>query len=95
VDRLSGRPVAYVVVYVSAVRRTNIYLTEAEQAGLDARAAAEGSTRSEVVRGIVDRELHLDGAGGDDLDAALCEAAAEIADRARALSIDDPDLHIS
>jgi len=84
-----------VAVYVSAVRRTNIYLTEAEQAGLDARAAAEGSTRSEVVRAIVDRELHLDDAGADDLDSALGEAAAEIADRARELSIDNPDLHIS
>ncbi len=82
-------------VYVSSVRRTNIYLTEAEQAGLDARAAAEGSTRSEVVRAIVDRELHLDAAGADDLDAALGEAAAEIAERARALSVDDPDLHSS
>jgi len=35
----------------------NIYLTVTEQAALDARAVAEGSTRSELVRVIVDREL--------------------------------------
>jgi hypothetical protein len=41
----------------------NIYLTVTEQAALDARAVAEGSTRSELVRVIVDRELNL---GPDD-----------------------------
>jgi hypothetical protein len=49
----------YAAVYAPVVRRTNIYLTLAEQAALDARAAAEGSTRSEVLRAIVDRELNL------------------------------------
>jgi hypothetical protein len=74
------------------VRRTNIYLSEVEQEALDARAAAEGSTRSDVVRAIVDRELNLD--EDPELDAALADAAAEIAHRARTLSRRDPDLGI-
>lgn len=80
----------YTLVYALRVRRTNIYLSEAEQAGLDARAAAEGSTRSEVIRSIVDRELNL----GQDaqLDVLLVELAAELAAEARELSINDPDL---
>jgi len=75
---------------MSAVRRTNIYLSETEQAALDARATVEGSTRSDVVRALVDRELNL--AEDADLDAVLLRAAADIADRARRLSRADPDL---
>lgn len=83
----------YEAVYAVGVRRTNIYLSEIEQAALDARAAAEGSTRSEVLRAIVDRELNL-GPEADVVDAALAELAAELAARARALSATDPDLAI-
>jgi hypothetical protein len=74
------------------MRRTNIYLSDAEQAGLDARAAVEGSSRSDVVRSIVDRELNL----GDEaeLDALLGEHAEELAEQARALCADDPELRI-
>ncbi len=84
----------YVAVYAGRVRRTNIYLSDVEQAALDARAVAEGSTRSDVVRTIVDRELNLDGDDAD-VDAALVEVAGEIAERARALSRHDPDLRVS
>lgn len=77
------------------MRRTNIYLTETEQAALDAKAAAEGSTRSELVRMIVDRELNLSPGEQSDVDTALGEAAAELAERSRALSRDDVDLQIS
>lgn len=80
----------YVPVYAGAVRRTNIYLSEDEQAALDARAAVEGSTRSDVLRSIVDRELNLD--DDPELDAALAELAGDLARRARALSRSDPDL---
>lgn len=82
----------YVAMYADKVRRTNIYLSEAEQAALDARAAVEGSTRSEVLRAILDRELNL--ATHVELDAALADAAGEIAARARKLSRSDPDLNI-
>lgn len=76
------------------MRRTNIYLTDTEQLALDARAAAEGSSRSEIVRSIVDRELNLSPGEETDVDTALCDAAAELAERSRALSHDDVDLHI-
>ena len=77
---------------LGGVRRTNIYLSADEQAALDARAAAEGSTRSDVVRGIVDRDLNLD--DDPELDALLAEIADEIARRARTLHRYDPDLRI-
>jgi hypothetical protein len=72
------------------MRRTNIYLSEDEQAALDARAVAEGSTRSDVLRAVVDRELNLD--EDPEVDAALAELATDIARRARSLSRGDPDL---
>jgi predicted transcriptional regulator len=75
------------------VRRTNIYLSDVEQAGLDAIAVARGSTRSDVIRAIVDRELQLE-TTDDDLDAALADAASDVAERARVLSRRDPDLDI-
>lgn len=77
---------------LGGVRRTNIYLTDHQQAALDAQAATAGSTRSDVLRAIIDRELNLD--DDADLDAALGDAADELADRARALSRDDVDLDI-
>jgi hypothetical protein len=83
----------YVVVYAAGVRRTNIYLSETEQTALDARAAAEGATRSDIVRAIVDRELNL--REDVEVDAALAELSAELAERARTLSRRDPDLRIS
>jgi len=77
------------------VRRTNIYLTQVEQDALDARAAAEGSTRSEVLRALVDRELNLDTEASVEVDAALAQLAGELAERSRQLSADDPDLSSS
>ncbi len=83
----------YETVYVERMRRTNIYLTDVEQAALDARARAEGSTRSEILRVIVDHQLNL---GEDtDVDAALGQVAAELAEHARATSSDDVDQHIA
>jgi hypothetical protein len=82
----------YVVVYALTVRRTNIYLSAVEQAALDAKAAAEGSTRSEVLRALVDRELNLDDEGSDEVDAALVALASELAERSRQLSVTDADL---
>jgi hypothetical protein len=82
----------YGATYVDGVRRTNIYLTDVEQAGLDARAAAAGVTRSDLVRALIDRELNL----GDqtDLDAVLVELAGELAAQARSSSSNDPDLRM-
>lgn len=74
------------------MRRTNIYLSAVEQAALDAKAAAEGSTRSEVLRALVDRELNLDDSGSEEVDTVLAELASELAARSRELSADDGDL---
>lgn len=82
-------------VYARRVRRTNIYLTDIEQAALDARAAADGSTRSEAIRAIVDRELNLSPEEQTEVDTALGEEAAALAAHARALSQNDVDLHIA
>ena len=82
----------YAPVYARVVRRTNIYLTQVEQAALDAKAAAEGSTRSEVLRALVDRELNLDSEESGEIDALLTDLAGELAERSRQLSADDPDL---
>lgn len=40
--------------------RTNIYLTEAQRYLLDARALAEGTTRAELIRRLLDRSLAND-----------------------------------
>ncbi len=80
---------------LGTVRRTNIYLTPVEQAALDARAAAEGTSRSEVLRALVDRELNLEAEASDEVDAALAGLAGELAERSRELSAEDPDLSSS
>lgn len=77
------------------MNRTNIYLSAIEQAALDAKAEAEGSTRSQVLRDLVDRELNLDNEGDADVDAVLVELAGELADQSRRLSTDDADLSSS
>lgn len=73
------------------MRRTNIYLSDREQAALDARARAEGSTRSDVLRTLLDEQLGLEEADPD-VDRELLAAASRIAKRARATSRRDPDL---
>ena len=80
------------MVYNCRMRRNNISLPEAEQIALDAKAAAEGSTRSDAPRSLVDREMNLDGGDDDALDALLAEFAGDIAKRARTLTRRDPDL---
>jgi hypothetical protein len=42
------------------VRRTSIYLTAEQRAQLDARARAQGSSRAELVRNMLDRTIHRD-----------------------------------
>lgn len=51
------------------MKRTNIYLGEDQSAALDAMARAQGLSRAEVIRELLDRELN--GAGAADLDADL------------------------
>lgn len=56
-------------VYSYIMRRTQIYLDEDQTARLDRRAAAEGASRSTLIRHAVDEYL----TGGDD-DAAAWQA---------------------
>jgi hypothetical protein len=72
------------------MRRTNIYLSEAEQQALDARASVEGVSRSDIVRAVIDRELNLD--EDEEIDAALGDVPDELAARARSLVAKDRDL---
>ena len=51
------------------MKRTNIYLGEDQSAALDAVARAQGRSRAEVIRELIDRELS--GSGSADLDADL------------------------
>jgi hypothetical protein len=57
---------------------------------LDARAAVEGCSRSDIVRGVIDRELNLD--DDNEVDALIGDLAAELAEAARRSSAADPDL---
>ena len=77
---------------LESMHRTNIYLSEAEQIALDARAVAENRSRSDIVRTAIDRELNLNEDAA--LDALLEQLAGEVAEQARRLSADDPDLRI-
>jgi hypothetical protein len=74
------------------VRRTTIYLTTVERAALDARAAAEGSSRSEVLRILLDRALNLDAKASGEVDAALADLAGDLADSSRRQTAGDSDL---
>ena len=76
------------------MQRTNIYLSDEEQAALDARAAIERSTRSDVVRTILDQELGLANIDPE-LEQAFADLAPMIAERARTLAEGDPELRVS
>ena len=75
------------------MHRTNIYLTDEQERALDARARAEGTTRSAVLRAILDQEL-----AAPSVDPGLQEAFAALADGYEQLAgdlfDDDPDLRI-
>jgi hypothetical protein len=51
------------------MKRTNIYLGEGQSAALDDIARAQGLSRAEVIRELIDRELG--GAASSDLEADL------------------------
>lgn len=75
------------------MHRTNIYLTDEQERALDTRARAEGTTRSAVLRAILDRELAT-----PTVDPGLQEGFAALVDGYRELTADlfddDPDLRI-
>lgn len=76
------------------MQRTNIYLTKAQQQALAARARATGTTRSAVLREILDAGLADPGPVDADLQAALAALADGYDDLVAGLFDDDPDLRI-
>lgn len=74
------------------MHRTNIYLTEEQERALDALARAEGTTRSEAIRNILDKHLII---GKDDgAYVALVEVIEEVDRALDDLFVDDEDLAI-
>ena len=76
------------------MQRTNIYLTEAQQRALAARARMEGTTRSAVVREILDASLASTAPADEKLHAAFGALAERYDDLVAGLFDDDPDLRI-
>lgn len=76
------------------MQRTNVYLTERQTRYLEARADATGTTRSAVLRDIIDdaaaRPVVLD----EEVKRAFEALAYEYAEVSARLFDDDPDLNI-
>jgi len=76
------------------MQRTNIYLTEAQQRALAARARMAGTTRSAVLREILDVGLADPAPADDELQRAFAGLADRYHDLVAGLFDDDPDLRI-
>ena len=76
------------------MQRTNVYLTEDQTRYLEARAHATGTTRSAVLRSIIDdaaaRPVVLD----DEVKRAFAALADEYSDVCARMFDDDPDLSV-
>ncbi len=76
------------------MQRTNVYLTEGQTRYLEARADAIGTTRSAVLRDIIDdaaaRPVMLD----DEVKRAFAALADEYAEVSARLFADDPHLSV-
>jgi len=76
------------------MHRTNLYLTEAQERALDARARAVGVSRSELVRSIIDRELVRLQPPDTEVETTLRSLAEGYHQAVEGLFDDDPDLRI-
>lgn len=76
------------------MQRTNIYLTEEQQRALAARARVAGTTKSAVLREILDAGLAESAPVDDELRACFAALAARYDDLVAGLFDDDPDLRI-
>jgi hypothetical protein len=76
------------------MHRTNIYLTDDQERALDARARVEGTTRSGVLRRILDDALATDTVGADEIGQAFRELSRSYASLAAGMFDDDDDLRI-
>lgn len=76
------------------MHRTNIYLTDDQERALDARARVEGTTRSGVLRRILDDALAIDAAGGDEIGQAFRELSESYPSLTAGMFDHDEDLRI-
>lgn len=76
------------------MQRTNIYLTDVQQRALAARARIAGTTRSAVLREILDAALAEPAPADDELQGAFAALADGYHDIAAGLFDDDADLRI-
>ena len=91
----AGRPTRLPRCTVRCMHRTNIYLTEAQERALDVEARVSGTTRSAVLREILDAALIKDRATSDAaLEAAFGEVADSYEKATAGLFDDDDDLRI-
>ncbi len=76
------------------MHRTNIYLTQEQARALDERARQGGTTRSAIVRDIIDRDLGRDGVLTEEVKAGFAELAERYDELTDGMFDDDPDLRI-
>lgn len=76
------------------MHRTNIYLTDEQVVALDAEAEQGGTTRSELVRTIIDQHVAAKPAVDPEVAAAFAEIADVYDEITETLFDDDPDLRI-
>ena len=74
------------------MQRTNVYLTEGQTRYLEARADATGTTRSAVLRNIIDDAATGPAVLDDEVKRAFAALADEYADVSARLFADDPHL---
>lgn len=76
------------------MQRTNIYLTDAQQRALAARARLAGTTRSAVLREILDAGLAATAPADEELQEAFTALAERYDELVAGLFDDDPDLRV-
>ena len=76
------------------MQRTNVYLTEGQTRYLEARADATGTTRSAVLRNVIDDAASEPAGLDDEVKRAFAALADEYADVCARLFADDPHLGV-
>jgi hypothetical protein len=76
------------------MHRTNIYLTEEQVKALDTEAEQSGTTRSELLRTIIDGHVAAKPAIDPEVAAAFAEIADVYDEITEHMFDDDPDLRI-
>ena len=76
------------------MNRTNVYLTEEQTQFLDARAARAGTTRSAVLRSIIDEAASMPTGLDEDVRQAFASLAANYPEVSERLFAADPQLAI-